>query len=66
MLNDEFEGGEFYLNDTKLEGNTPGIAYTYNSFEFHEVKPVTSGIRYSMLCYVRERDFITKEKKSLI
>lgn len=66
LLNDEFEGGEFYLNDTKLEGNTPGIAYTYNSFEFHEVKPVTSGIRYSMLCYVRERDFITKEKKSLI
>jgi len=66
LLNDEFTGGEFYLNDTKFEGNTPGIAYTYNSDEFHEVKPVTSGIRYSMLCYVRERDFINKTTKSLL
>lgn len=66
VLNDNFEGGEFYLNDKKFEGNTPGIAYTYNSYEFHEVKPIISGIRYSMLCYIRERDFVNKTNKSLL
>lgn len=66
LLNDTFEGGEFYLNDKKFEGNAPGIAYTYNSYEFHEVKPIISGIRYSMLCYIRERDFISKTSKSLL
>ena len=66
LLNDDFEGGEFYLKDKKFEGNTPGIAYTYNSFEYHEVKPIISGTRYSMLCYVRERDFVNKKTKSLL
>lgn len=66
LLNDSFEGGEFYLKDSVFEGNTPGIAYHYQSTDWHEVKPVKSGVRYSMLCYVRERDFVVKNKKSVI
>jgi predicted 2-oxoglutarate/Fe(II)-dependent dioxygenase YbiX len=66
VLNDSFEGGEFYLDDEEFIGNKPGIAYQYSSTTWHEVKPVTSGTRYSMLCYVRERDFVTKTFKSLL
>ncbi len=66
VLNDEFTGGEFWLDDKLLEEITPGMVYYYNSDQWHEVKTVTSGVRYSMLCYVRERDFIHKKNKSLI
>ena len=66
ILNDEFTGGEFWVNDEPFIGNTPGIVYYYNSAQWHEVKPILSGTRYSMLCYVRQRDFITKNAKSLI
>jgi hypothetical protein len=66
ILNDDFEGGEFWLDDKLLEQNSPGMVYYYDSLQWHEVKEIKSGIRYSILCYVRERDFIIKEKKSLI
>jgi predicted 2-oxoglutarate/Fe(II)-dependent dioxygenase YbiX len=65
VLNNNFTGGEFWLND-KLLNNTPGMVYYYNSTEWHEVKEITSGVRYSILCYVRERDCIMKNKKSII
>jgi len=65
-LNDDYEGGEFWLDDELFQGNLPGHVYYYNSTQWHEVKPVTKGIRYSLLCFVRERDLIIKEKKSLI
>lgn len=66
VLNDEFEGGEFWLDDKLFLGNTPGVAYYYNSDTWHEVTPIVKGTRYSMLCYVRERDFLKKEINSLI
>lgn len=66
VLNDEFEGGEFWLDDKLLIGNTAGMVYYYNSDQWHEVKEVISGVRYSMLCYIRERDFVNKKNKSLI
>lgn len=65
-LNDNFEGGEFWLDDKLFEGNEPGIVYYYNSTQWHEVKPIKNGVRYSMLCYIRERDFIKKQTKSLL
>lgn len=65
-LNDDYEGGEFWLDDELFEGNLPGYVYCYNSTQWHEIKPITKGIRYSLLCFVRERDLIIKEKKSLI
>jgi hypothetical protein len=54
-LNDEYEGGDFFLND-KLFSADVGDVYHYKSTEFHEVKPITKGIRYMGLFYLRERD----------
>jgi hypothetical protein len=54
-LNDDYEGGEFFLND-KLFVADVGDVYHYKSTEFHEVKLVTKGLRYSGLFYIRERD----------
>lgn len=54
-LNDDYEGGEFFLND-KLFVAEVGDVYHYKSTEFHEVKTITKGIRYSGLFYIRERD----------
>lgn len=47
ILNDEFKGGEFYLNRKKLETNI-GEIFTFGRDEVHEVKPVTEGVRYSI------------------
>lgn len=54
-LNDEYEGGEFFLNDNLFTAEV-GDVYHYKSTEFHEVKPITKGTRYSGLFYLRERD----------
>lgn len=54
-LNDDYEGGEFFLND-KLFVADVGDLYHYKSTEYHEVKPITKGIRYTGLFYIRERD----------
>lgn len=60
-LNDNYEGGEFWLNDKPY--NQPiGELYHYRSTEYHEVKVITKGVRYSALFYVRERDIKDKEK----
>jgi Rps23 Pro-64 3,4-dihydroxylase Tpa1-like proline 4-hydroxylase len=54
-LNDEYEGGEFLLNDRVFIAEV-GDVYHYKSTEFHEVKPITKGVRYTGLFYLRERD----------
>jgi predicted 2-oxoglutarate/Fe(II)-dependent dioxygenase YbiX len=66
VLNEDFSGGEFWLDDKIVKNNKLGMAYYYNSVQWHEVKPITKGVRYSMLCFVRERDFISKIKKSIL
>jgi predicted 2-oxoglutarate/Fe(II)-dependent dioxygenase YbiX len=66
ILNDDFTGGEFWVNDNPFIGNTPGIVYYYDSTQWHEVKPILSGTRYSMLCYIRARDLISKNTKTFI
>lgn len=63
LLNTDYEGGEF-----RIEGNPhlyePGVVYHYNSSKLHEVTEITKGIRYSVLFYIRERDF--NYQKSLL
>ena len=54
-LNDDYEGGDFYLND-KLFNQEIGMVYNYTSNTYHEVTKVTDGIRYSALFYIRQRD----------
>ena len=56
VLNDEFDGGEFYLNDELVTYNSPGMVYHYKSDIYHEVKEVTKGTRYSALFFIRDRD----------
>lgn len=67
LLNDEYEGGEFYLNDTHYP-KPVGEVYHYKSNEYHEVKKITKGVRYSALFYIRHRDLKKNqnEKKNLI
>lgn len=51
LLNDEFEGGEFeFYNTPKLEMNK-GDIILFPSFEFHRVKPVTKGVRHSLVTW---------------
>lgn len=62
VLNDEFEGGEFYLEDVPYIKDV-GEVYHYNSTQYHEVKPITSGTRYSVLFVIFEDDIDTSSKK---
>lgn len=65
ILNDEYEGGEFYLDDL-LYKKPIGEIYNYDSITYHEVKPITNGTRYSLLCFLRTRNIKKKEIKSLL
>jgi len=51
LLNDEFEGGDFILDGKKLEVGV-GELFTFGRDILHEVKKVTSGIRYSMHFFI--------------
>ena len=51
LLNDEFEGGDFILDGEKLEKEV-GELSVYGRDILHEVKEVTSGIRYSIHFYI--------------
>lgn len=64
-LNDDYIGGDFYLND--IVYNKPvGEIYNYDSDVYHEVKPIINGIRYSLLCFLRFRNVTKKDTKSLL
>lgn len=66
VLNDNFKGGEFWLDDKLFLETSPGMGYSYSSTQWHEVKTITEGTRYSMLCYIRERDIILKKSNTLL
>ena len=52
MLNDEYKGGELELWDKDLEGvYGTGNCMVFPSFYLHKVKPVTSGIRHSLVIW---------------
>jgi hypothetical protein len=64
-LNDDYTGGDFYLND--LLYNKPiGEIYNYDSDVYHEVKPITNGNRYTLLCLLRARNITKKDTKSIV
>lgn len=66
VLNNDFKGGEFWLDDKPFLETSPGMGYSYSSTRWHEVKTITEGTRYSMLCYIRERDVVLKNNKTLV
>ena len=59
-LNDNYEGGQFYLRDEPFYAEV-GDVYHYKSSDWHEVKPVTNGVKYTALFYIRERDLVTNK-----
>jgi len=56
LLEDDFEGGEFYLNHKKYDGlREKGDYALYNGTkEYHEVKPITKGRRKSLIVWYDE------------
>lgn len=58
ILNDEYEGGEFIINDTHYK-EPAGTIYYYSSDTPHGVTEITEGERYIMLYHIRERDVRT-------
>lgn len=60
-LNNDYEGGDFLIDDVVVKKGV-GEIYHYRSDKYHEVKPVTSGVRYVALFYIRKREIITQQK----
>ena len=58
ILNDDYTGGEFHLNNMPHIQDI-GTVYHYKSDQTHEVKPIKSGTRYSVLFYIKE-DYINR------
>lgn len=63
MLNEDYDGGEFILDNVEYK-QPAGMAYYYESTKPHGVKVVKSGLRYTLIYFVRERDF--KSNKSIL
>jgi len=53
VLNDDYEGGEFYLIDDKVDFSKGDILVFPSNFMYpHKVEPVTKGTRYSYISWV--------------
>lgn len=66
FLNDKFVGGEFeYITDTHTKVIKPevGMCLLMDNKTPHRVKPVKSGVRYSLVVFVSQKQ---KQNKSLI
>lgn len=65
-LNEEYSGGEFYLQDKPFI-KAVGEIYHYKSDVYHEVKEVLSGVRYIALIGITQSDIDGDKKiKSII
>lgn len=54
LLNDDYDGGEFIIEGTPLDISI-GEVFTFGRNELHEVKPIKSGVRYSLHFHVMLR-----------
>jgi hypothetical protein len=55
FLNDDFEGGKFYIQNSHQRlypQQTPGTVIVFPSFMPHGVEPVTKGVRYSIVTWM--------------
>tara|TARA_A100001011_G_scaffold365091_1_gene416443 strand:- start:600 stop:1157 length:558 start_codon:yes stop_codon:yes gene_type:complete len=53
MLNDNFTGGEFFINETNIKLKEGDLLMFPSSFIYpHQVKPLTKGMRYSYVSWV--------------
>jgi len=52
LINDDFEGGEFYINNEEVKFNKGDIMIFPSNFMYsHGVKPITKGERYSYVAW---------------
>ena len=53
LLNDDYEGGEFefFSNKEELIKGKAGTVIVFPSYQVHRVKPVTKGVRYSLVVW---------------
>ena len=64
VLNDDYDGGEFYTNGVYYK-NEPGMIYWYPSNQLHGVTEIKNGIRYVLLYTIREREVENNSKSSI-
>ena len=57
LLNSEFEGGEFIIQNKKVE-QTVGYGYYHRSNIMHEITEITKGTRYSLLAFIKGNEII--------
>lgn len=62
LLNENFEGGDFklYNPDEYTLNKSVGNAYIFESKIEHEITPILSGERYSLLWFLQKDNLITK------
>jgi predicted 2-oxoglutarate/Fe(II)-dependent dioxygenase YbiX len=52
-LNDDYENGEFILYEPyEILPKKQGELYTFRSLRYHEVKEITNGERWSIICFL--------------
>jgi predicted 2-oxoglutarate/Fe(II)-dependent dioxygenase YbiX len=62
-LNDEYGGGEFILYNPTIElPKKTGSIYTFKSSRQHEVKEITDGERWSMICFLHIENLDLKKQ----
>ena len=69
QLNSEYTGGEFTVEDNGKEiklSKEPGTSYFFEVACEHEVKEITSGVRYSIVSFIKEADLLIADRKNLI
>jgi len=59
VLNEDYEGGEFeFFEDNQLIKEKRGTVIVFPSYILHRVRPVTKGIRYSLVVWFCGEPFI--------
>lgn len=66
VLNDEFEGGDFVLYDKndspRILDKMVGVGAIFKTNEYHEVKKISKGTRYSFSVFIHDCDFELKQQ----
>ena len=62
-LSNNYEGGNLYIDDTEYLKNI-GDAVVFDSSLIHELTKISSGVRYSLVCWLTEDSF--NKNKSII
>lgn len=67
ILNNEYEGGEFVLygNEKISINKNIGNCYIFDAGIQHEILKVTSGVRYTMIVFIKKDNIVLKKYKHI-